>query len=205
MQLLLIRHARPVRAVGGDGPADPALSPLGQRQAAALARWLAGEVIDAVYTSPLRRAVETAAPLAEQIGSEPAIEPVLAEYDADAAAYIPIEELRAAGDPRWMEVPDDVAGFQRRVVEGIERLVAEHRAGTPADTIALVCHGGVINVYLSWVLKAAHELFFLPHYTSISRVLAAGSGERSIDSVNETAHLRVADVPLVEVAPLSEP
>ena len=29
----------------------------------------------------------------------------LAEYDADAMAYIPIEELRAAGDPRWMEAP----------------------------------------------------------------------------------------------------
>jgi 2,3-bisphosphoglycerate-dependent phosphoglycerate mutase len=195
MELLLIRHARPNRADGGNGPADPGLSPLGLRQADALADWLAHEPIDAIYSSPMRRARETAVPLAEKLGLTVATDPVLAEYDAGATAYIPIEELRAAGDPRWMQLPDDVVGFQRTVVDGIEQLVANHTAGT----VAVVCHGGVVNVYLSWVLGATQELFFLPHYTSISRVLAATSGQRSIDTVNETGHLRVADVPLVEV------
>ncbi|MGH9209738.1 MAG: histidine phosphatase family protein [Acidimicrobiales bacterium] len=195
MELLLIRHARPHRAEGGNGPADPGLSELGRRQAQALASWLAGEPLDAIYSSPLRRARETAAPLADLLGLPVAVEPAIAEYDAEATAYIPVEELRAAGDPRWMELPDDVAEFQRTVVEGVEALVANHTAGT----IAVICHGGVVNVYLSWVLGATRELFFLPHYTSISRVLAATGGQRSIDSVNETGHLRVADVPLVEL------
>ncbi|HZA87486.1 MAG TPA: histidine phosphatase family protein, partial [Acidimicrobiales bacterium] len=62
MELLLVRHARPLRAESIDGPADPGLSPLGRRQADALAAWLATEAIDAIYTSPLRRALETAAP-----------------------------------------------------------------------------------------------------------------------------------------------
>ena len=39
MELLLIRHARPLRAESVDGPADPGLSELGRRQAAALAAW----------------------------------------------------------------------------------------------------------------------------------------------------------------------
>ncbi|MGH9193181.1 MAG: histidine phosphatase family protein, partial [Acidimicrobiales bacterium] len=115
MELLLIRHARPQRAESVDGPADPGLSELGRRQADALAAWLVPEGLDAIYTSPLRRAVQTAAPLGDALGLAVASDAALAEYDADAMAYIPIEELRAAGDPRWMEVPDDIAGFQSRV------------------------------------------------------------------------------------------
>jgi broad specificity phosphatase PhoE len=195
MELLLIRHARPLRVQSVDGPADPGLSPLGRRQAEALAAWLAAERIDAVYTSPLRRAVETAAPLGEALGVAMTSEAALAEYDAEATAYIPIEELRAAGDPRWMEVPDDIAGFQARVGEGVDRLAAAH----PSQRIAFVCHGGVINVIVSAVLGVGPQMLFLPAYTSISRVLIASTGQRSLASLNETGHLRMADVPLVEL------
>src|ERR687898_735184 len=170
MEMLLVRHARPLRAESIDGPADPGLSPLGRRQADALAAWLAPEAIDAIYTSPLRRALETAAPLAIALGVDPVPEPALAEYDADAMAYIPIEELKAAGDPRWMALPDDIAGFQGRVV----------------------------NVVVAAVLGLGPRMVFLPAYTSITRVLVASSGQRSLATLNETAHLRVADVPLVE-------
>ena len=195
MELLLIRHARPLRVQSVDGPADPGLSPLGRRQAEALAAWLAAERIDAVYTSPLRRAVETAAPLGDALGVAVTGEAALAEYDAEATAYIPIEELRAAGDPRWMEVPDDIAGFQARVGEGVDRLAAAH----PSQRIAFVCHGGVINVIVSVVLGVGPRMLFLPAYTSISRVLIASTGQRSVASLNETGHLRMADVPLVEL------
>jgi broad specificity phosphatase PhoE len=195
MELLLIRHARPSRHEPVEGPADPELSEIGRRQADSLADWLADEKIDAVYSSPMRRAQETAAPLADRLGLKVKSEPDLAEYDAAAASYIPIEELKAAGDPRWLQLPDDIPGFQERVVAAIEAIVGDHGSGT----VALVCHGGVINVYLSWVLKTDEALFFLPHYTSISRVLAAGGGRRSVDTLNETAHLRLSQVPLVEL------
>jgi broad specificity phosphatase PhoE len=198
MELLLVRHARPLRVESLDGPADPPLSPLGERQAAALAAWLAdpvSEPIDAVYTSPLRRAAETAAPLAAALGLEARPEPALAEYDAEAMAYIPIEELRAAGDPRWKELPADIEGFQSRVMDGVDRLCAAH----PAQRAVLVCHGGVINVIVSSVLGLGASMLFLPGYTSVSRVLVASSGPRSLASLNEMAHLRVAGVPLVEL------
>ncbi|MET0159370.1 MAG: histidine phosphatase family protein, partial [Acidimicrobiales bacterium] len=64
MDLLLIRHALPVRIDDGEGPADPELSDEGWRQAGALAAWLADEEIEAMVASPLRRAQETAEPLA---------------------------------------------------------------------------------------------------------------------------------------------
>ncbi|HZM31185.1 MAG TPA: histidine phosphatase family protein [Acidimicrobiales bacterium] len=198
MELLLVRHARPLRVESLDGPADPPLSPLGERQAAALAAWLADPAsgrIDAVYTSPLRRAAETAAPLAEALGLEARPEAALAEYDAEALAYIPIEELQAAGDPRWKELPPDIEGFQARVMAGVDRLCAAHAA----QRVVLVCHGGVINVIVSSVLGLGASMLFLPGYTAVSRVLVASSGPRSLASLNELAHLRVAGVPLVEL------
>jgi probable phosphoglycerate mutase len=197
MELLLIRHARPLRAHGGDGPADPALSPLGQRQAGALADWLAAEPLDAIYSSPLRRARETAAPLATRLGLEVRVDDRVREYDADAVEYIPMEDLKAAGDPRWNEVPPALPEFRERVIAGIEHLVQAH----PSERIAVVCHGGVVNVYVAWVVRTPNAMFFLPHYTSVSRVLASGGGQRSIDTINETAHLRAAAVPLVELSP----
>ena len=186
MELLLIRHARPVRAEVLHGPADPELSDIGLAQAAALARWLADERLDALYASPLRRARQTAAPVAELTGLPVAVEDGVAEYDRDASEYIPIEELKAAGDDRWKEVPEAPEEFQAHVVRAIEGIVNRH----PGQRVAVVCHGGVINVYAAWVLRLAVPMFFLPHYTSISRMFAASTGERSLGSLNEIAHLR---------------
>lgn len=64
MELLLIRHALPVRRELEDGIADPQLSPEGLAQADRLADYLSSEKIHAVYASPLQRAQQTAAPLA---------------------------------------------------------------------------------------------------------------------------------------------
>jgi probable phosphoglycerate mutase len=50
-------------------------------------------------------------------------------------------------------------------------------------------HGGVINVFLAHVLGIGRLLWFHPEYTSINRVRAARSGEKSVATVNETAHL----------------
>jgi 2,3-bisphosphoglycerate-dependent phosphoglycerate mutase len=188
MELLLIRHALPLRVDEGsvEGPADPALADVGREQAQAVAEWLAAEEIDAIWCSPMRRARETAAPLAARLGLDITIDDGIAEYDREALSYIPVEELKAANDPRWYQVPEQPQHFQGVVVEAIERIVEAH----PAQRVAVVCHGGVINVYAGHVLGIDDPLFFLPGYTSISRVLAASSGERSIASLNETGHLR---------------
>ena len=209
MELLLVRHALPDRVdnTPTGEVADPTLSDLGRRQAAALADWLVGlwpggppaETVDAIYSSPLVRAFETAAPLADQLGYPVVVEDGLAEYDAEELVYIPVEELRAARDPRWFElvsgeVIPDLADFQTRVVATVEALVATH----PGQRLVLVCHGGVIGAYLAHLLGTQRVLFFEAGYTSISRVLAASTGERSVASMNELAHLRAAGVPLYE-------
>jgi probable phosphoglycerate mutase len=193
MDLLLIRHALPVRIEGGDGPADPELSDEGWRQAGALAAWLADEAIEAMVASPLRRAQETAEPLATLLDVEVGIVDGLAEFDRNAPWYIPIEELKAADDPRWHalikgEWDLDPEEFQRNVVAAVDGIIAEN----PGRTVAVVCHGGTINAYLSSMLGLDQLMFFFPEYTSVSRVRASRSGSRSVVSINETGHLRFA-------------
>lgn len=194
MDLLLIRHALPVRIEDGDGPADPELSDEGWRQAGVLAAWLADEAIEVMVVSPLRRAQETAEPLASLLELEVATVDGLAEFDRNAPWYIPIEELKAADDPRWhaMIAGDwdlDPVEFQRSVVEAVDGIIADN----PGRTVAAVCHGGTINAYLSAVLGLDKLMFFVPDYTSVSRVRASRSGPRSLVSLNETAHLRFAN------------
>jgi probable phosphoglycerate mutase len=60
MELILVRHALPERQQVASGTADPPLSPVGVEQAAKVARWLTSETIDTVFSSPMRRAKETA-------------------------------------------------------------------------------------------------------------------------------------------------
>ena len=65
MELILIRHGLPLRIETDDGkPADPDLSDTGHQQAALMAAWLEQEHIDAIYSSPMNRAQQTAEPLA---------------------------------------------------------------------------------------------------------------------------------------------
>jgi len=194
MELLLIRHGLPLRVERADGaPADPPLSTEGRAQAERVAAALAGERLAAVYASPLRRARETAAPLAALSGLEVRIEPGVVEFDPHAPSYVPLEEIRAESHEAWLELMRggltagvDVGVFRATVVAALERIVAAH----PRERVAVVCHGGVVNAWAAHVLGLAETLFFQPGYASVSRFLAAGSGERSVLSLNEAGHLR---------------
>lgn len=198
VELILVRHGLPVRKENTDGPADPELSTDGHAQAALFAAYMLSENVDAIYSSPLRRAVQTAEPLSAAIGKEPILVPGIAEWDQHANEYIPVEELKAANDPRWLEmakggfnsdeIPED---FHNRVLSSIEDIISKHRG----DTVVVTCHGGVINDYLSHILGISNSQFFYPNYTSIHRIAASSSGHRSILSINETSHLRGSGLP----------
>jgi Na+-translocating ferredoxin:NAD+ oxidoreductase RnfE subunit len=73
--------------------------------------------------------------------------------------------------------------------------IREHRRimsdqDNPKSRVAVFCHGGVINAWATHVLGMKPQLFADVTYTSISRFFAASSGERSLASLNEAAHLR---------------
>lgn len=196
MEILMIRHALPVRidAVPGGGPADPALAPRGVEQAESVAAALRHHSVDAIYTSPQLRAVQTAAPLARILGITARIEPGLREFDSEDLTYVPVEELRASGDPRWHrlvagDLPSagvDPIAFRATVVEAVERIAAHH----PGGLAILVSHSGVINAYAGHVLGQQRPLFFGPAYCSITRLGIARNGRTGVISLNETGHVR---------------
>ena len=187
---------------GLDGPADPVLAEAGHQQAARLALYLGDEGLDAVYSSPLQRAVQTAEPVALVQRLPVIVDDGVAEYDRHHNEYVPIEELKAANDPRWQALlagDPGVAGldpfeFRANIVRSIEAIIDRHAGRTK---IAVVCHGGVITAYISHMLSLDDPTgFFYPNYTSIHRVAAARTGERSILTINETPHLRGSGLPV---------
>jgi probable phosphoglycerate mutase len=188
MELILIRHGLPVRSAE---TADPPLTDEGHEQARRAAAWLAPEPIAAVYSSTMLRAVQTAEPFVRATGLPLATHEGIVEFDRGKGAYIPMEELKREDYAAWKALVDggfdvDIFGFQTMVVTALEEIVAAN-AGR---TVAVFCHGGVVNVWTAHVLGMEARLFFEPGYASIHRYLCARSGERNIVALNERAHLR---------------
>ena len=201
MEVLLIRHAIPIRRELESGIADPELASEGLKQADLMAQYLSTEKLHAIYASPMQRAQQTASPLATVQGLSITTVDGVAEYDKNSNQYVPVEELKAKNDPRWQEMlrgewtsTDETEDeFIKRIVVSIEEIIANHAS----QRVAIVCHGGVINAYICHVLGLANQRgFFYPNYTSIHRIAAAGSGERSIVTLNETSHLRGSGLPI---------
>ncbi|MBM3638286.1 MAG: histidine phosphatase family protein [Planctomycetes bacterium] len=192
MELIIVRHALPLRVEKESGAADPELSPEGHLQAKALSQYLVHESIDAVYSSPLMRARQTAAPLATQLGLSVREADGVAEWDRNSSEYIPMEEMRATNHPKWQAMmrgewvsDEDQEEFCARVRGAFNSLIETHQS----ECVVVVCHGGVINYYISHVLNMPTTQFFYPHYTSIHRVKAVAGGRQSLVTLNETAHL----------------
>ena len=196
MEIVLVRHALPVRvdASPDGGTADPGLSDRGQQQSHRVLQALAGEDVAAVYSSPLARARETAAPLADALGLAVQVVDGLKEFDSDDSSYVPIEELRASGDPRWERLRRgelysagvDPVAFRARVVAAVESVVPHH----PGGRAVLFSHAGTINAYAGHVLGQVRPIWFAPTYCSLTRVGAARDGRRGVLSLNEAGHVR---------------
>ena len=151
MEILLIRHGLPEKIVNEDGsPADPPLSEIGHSQAGKMAAWLRELKIDRLYSSPMRRALQTAKPLAGKLGLEVEVRDGVAEYDQKSTLYIPVEQLKELDYDRWLrlmkgEMESDFPEFALNVISTIEAIVGENKG----KRVAVTCHGGV----MLWVLR----------------------------------------------------
>src|SRR4051794_22596108 len=196
VELVLVRHALPVRidATDDGSPADPGLAERGVAQAARVTAALEHDTVDAIYSSPALRAVQTAAPLAAALGLEVVIEPGIAEFDTAHSSYVPVEELKENQDPRWLALKRgdlfgigiDAEAFRARVVEAIERIASAH----PGGRVVLFTHSGATNAAAGHVLGQERPIWFAPAYCSINRIAASRDGRRGIISLNETGHVR---------------
>ena len=189
MQLLLVRHALPLRSEAGQG-SDPELSEAGVEQANRLPEALKRFPVARVVSSPQRRALQTAAPVAEALGLPIDVDDRLAEYDRDLEHYTPIEEASEEDIARLISghLPGgvDEDAFIDRVIAGLEGVVA---AGDHDQTVAVFTHGGVINAAVHRIMATERLLCVQVDYVGITRLLSHRDGKLSVASINGTEHV----------------
>jgi broad specificity phosphatase PhoE len=150
--ILLARHGESDWNVDRrwQGHADRPLTERGREQARALADRLADIALQAVYTSDLRRARETAEIVARTQGLEVHVTPALREVDVGSWSGLSREEAGArfpegyarwlSGGPGW-EDGESYEQMSERVLGALRAIVADH----PEDRVLIVAHGGPIR------------------------------------------------------------
>ncbi|UXA17827.1 histidine phosphatase family protein [Mycobacterium sp. SMC-4] len=192
MQLLLVRHALPLRSEPGQG-SDPHLSEAGIEQAKRLPDALARFPITRLVSSPQIRAIQTGQPVADALGIAIEVDERFAEYDRDLEHYIPIEQIAAENPQELQRLIDghlpsavDEGEFLARVGAAVDDLIA---GADHDDTVAVFSHGGVINVLLHRVLRTERLLSFHVDYASVTRLLSSRTGRLGVAAVNGTEHV----------------
>jgi broad specificity phosphatase PhoE len=192
MQLVFVRHAMPDTVAPRD-PYDPQLSAHGAAQADATARVLGRHRVDAIYSSPTTRTLETAGALARLVQLDVDTVPALREFNTGSGEYVAVEELRRRDDPRWhalqrgelYDCPVSADALRLTIGDAVEAIVGRH----PRSTAVVFTHAGVINLYLGHLLGITRPIWTAAGHAAISRVLADRSGRRTVLSLNEATHL----------------
>jgi broad specificity phosphatase PhoE len=206
--LILVRHGQqewpdPSNAGAGEW-VDPPLSALGRRQAAAVGEYLAGEKVDAIYSSALQRAHHTGLAVAAHHGRD--VEVVMELGEIHVFRDLPQDERasdilgeralngireRFIQTRRWDAYPysETSADFRRRIGYAVESVVVTH----PGQTVVVACHGGVINAYVCEILGIPADMVFRPAHASVHRIRFA-EGRRVVESLNELRFLVEGDL-----------
>ena len=166
-EIWLVRHADVYQGMTEGG--DPPLSPLGRKQADLLAQRMRKVRPAAVYSSPYRRALETARTFADDVS----VDDRLIEMEM---------ELGDDGQFEFKEPPDSVV---ERMGAAINDIVQAHAGGR----VIVVTHGAAMIVFLTHVLHLEPgQLRFLPYFTSVNVVRVLGD-RQMVGTLGDTAHL----------------
>lgn len=161
--ILLARHGETDwnRAGRFQGHADPPLNETGRAQAAELAQELRAEELAAVYSSPLRRALETAEVVAGSHGLEAAPVAGLREVDVGSWSGLTraeVEERFPDQFARWLAYGqgwDDGETYEemgRRAVAALLELAVAHEG----ERVVAVTHGGPIRAAFAFADGTTH-------------------------------------------------
>lgn len=204
MRLILVRHGQTQHNADGlvQGQADIPLSDVGRRQAAALAAALADEPIQAIVSSPLRRAWDTAATIAAARGLTVSEEPDLIEMDVGHMEGLSGAEMRSRYPEalqRWLApggtaVPlpggESLAAVQERAWRAVTRLRERFSDGT----VVAVTHNFVIASIVCRVVGVPLDGFRRFRIEVASRTTVEVGAERwLLLHLNDVCHLRALE------------
>ena len=199
MKLILIRHGETVwnKENRCQGFSDIELSETGRKQANLLALSLKDEKVDAIYSSPLKRAYDTACAIAEYHQIEVEVDEGLKEMNQGDLEGLTLAELVANHKnllERWLRTPasvkmphgESLAEVQRRAWSAIQRIVRSHLD----EGVVVVSHNLAISAVLCKVINLD-----LNHFRRLRQDLGARNTiefkkrRRMLISMNETWHL----------------
>lgn len=199
LEIDLIRHGESVYNREGrvQGHTNSPLTDLGREQAYRVAWVLKDRGLEALYTSDLARARQTAEIIGDVVGLEPMVLEGFREIALGRWEGKPIEEIRREDGKNlelWYSRPmearipgaEPLGAFEERVLATFQGVLERHSGGR----IALVSHGGVLSVIVSHVLGL--DLNNLWHFrlnnASLSRVVY-GYLVPKLVLLNDTCHM----------------
>ena len=195
MDLYLTRHAETFGNTGADDSPDPILTDRGREQARLLADRLAAVAFDAVYCSPLLRAVETAQAIVSRQKHVSAVHllPELMEHQPpEGYCGLPTEKLLEVcpsvvfPDRHALPQETDEGALER--ARYVIRLVRERHAG---ETVLLVAHGqlGTFLLLAAMGLPKPEGFNFSQRNACVDRILYLPDGRVKAKLVNDVSHL----------------
>jgi probable phosphoglycerate mutase len=218
MELILVRHGEPAWSADGLSVDDPPLTDLGHEQAAITAKSLAHVEVDEILVSPLVRAQQTAAPIAETLGIAPTTLPWLREIFPGNWGGTPQEAVEQAFretrdrplDEQWDGIPggESFRHFHERVTSGLSGLLRDQgserlsahpplwRLARPDRRVMVVAHGGTNAVALGYLLGIEPvpwewERFVTFHASTstVQPIAISGGHSFSLTGLSNTLHL----------------
>lgn len=198
--VILVRHGqtRLNRLPSFRGRTEIPLDEKGLRQAEATGRRIAATwPVKAVYSSPLRRALQTAEAIARPLGLEAQPHPGLNDVDFGAWEALPFQEVQTRWpqearqwitQPQRLAIPDGetLAACRERVTAAFGELLARH----PEEWIVVVGHNVTNRLLLLAALGLGNERFWrLGQNTCAINLLRFDGGEFYLDVLNDTCHL----------------
>lgn len=211
---LVIRHGRTAYNRAGlfRGRLDIPLDEVGLEQARRIGELLAGAGgggwgggqwgrVTAIYTSPMTRARQTAAPLVELTSVNAVCEERLDDVDAGAWQGQSEAEVKALYPGEYQTWQTDPAGFTfpggeslRAVQERVMAFIGELASKHPGQTIALFSHRVPVKLLIAGILTAGPEAFWRVRVDNGSLTVAEFDGrDLVLTLVNSTAHLAAPD------------
>src|SRR5260370_4378145 len=166
-EVWLVRHGDCYE--GMSEGADPHLSPLGRKQAELLAKRVRRLNVAAIYSSPYRRALETARTIADDVH----VDDRLIEMEM---------ELGDDGALDFKELPASVIGRMSAAIDDIAR-------AHPGGRVIVVAHGAALTVFLTHGRPPApRHLRPLQYFTSVNVVRELRSWQM-LGALGDTSHL----------------
>jgi len=199
MELILIRHGETIWNKEGrvQGLSDIELSDVGLNQARKLALSIQDLNIKAIYSSPVKRAYQTAQIINEIHNAPIFLEPGLVEMDQGDFEGLTFQELKTCEKDflqRWMKDPaavtmpngESLAGLQKRAWSVVANIIDK------TEDALIVSHNFTIAAILCRIQNISLSQFRKVCVSTASKtVVSFQNGSASIDVLNDRTHLNM--------------